>query len=156
MKKIRFLFLCLGTLFASETITAQLKIYNFEQTEKLQQIEKRNIIVFIHTDWCKFCQMMKTKTFKNEKVIKQLNESFYYMELNAEEKRTIIFNKAVFKFTPSGNNVGLHQLVSALGTIDKQIAYPTLCVLNDNNEIIFQYSGFLNATDFNSIFKKLN
>ena len=59
---------------------AQLKMQTFEQTESLQNIQQRKIIVFIHTDWCKFCQAMKSKTFKNEEVIQQLNDTFYFVD----------------------------------------------------------------------------
>ncbi len=132
-----------------------MKSRKFEAIDSLQQIQKRNIIVFIHTDWCQFCQRMKSTTFKNQEIIQKLNSDFYFIDLNAEEKRDILFNNQVFKYQPSGNNVGINELAIQLGTINNQIVYPVLCVLNDKNEIILQYSNYLNATDFKLLLEKL-
>jgi thioredoxin-related protein len=134
---------------------AQLIVRNFEEIDSLQKVEKRNVIVFIHTDWCQFCQAMKNTTFKNDAIIKELNNAFYFVDFNAEEKRTIVFNNHTFKFNPSGNNAGIQDLAIALGTINKQISYPIVCILNDKNEIIFQNNSFINAKDFKIILERL-
>ena len=133
----------------------QLKSRTFEEVDSLQQIQKRKIIVFIHTDWCQFCQRMKTTTFKNQKIIQKLNSDFYFIDFNAEEKRDIIFNNHTFKYQPSGNNVGVHELALQLGTINNQIVYPVLCVLNEKYEIIFQYNNYLDSNNFTDLLEKL-
>lgn len=124
---------------------AQLKMVHFEQIDSLQTIEKRNVIVFIHTDWCKYCQVMKAKTFKNQAVVQLLNSKSYFVDFNAEEKRKIKFNNVNFAFKPSGTSAGIHELAKELGTINGQISYPTLCILNDKNEIVFQNNSYLNT-----------
>ncbi len=153
MKKIALilLFFCLFN-----QSFAQLKKRTFEQIDSLQIVEKRKIIVFIHTDWCQFCQAMKSKTFKSEEVIQQLNETFYFVDFNAEEKRTITFIKQQFQFKPKGNNSGIHELGIQLGTINNQVNYPVLCVLNEQYEIIFQHSGFLSAKEFKLLLDKID
>ncbi|WP_035652668.1 MULTISPECIES: thioredoxin family protein [unclassified Flavobacterium] len=152
MKKLFLLIFFFGI---SATGFCQLKSNSFEEIDRLQQIQKRKIIVFIHTDWCQFCQRMKATTFKNQEIIQKLNSDFYFIDFNAEEKRDISFNNHVFKFQPSGNNVGVHELALQLGTINNQITYPTLCVLNEKNEIIFQYNIYLSANDFKILLEKL-
>ena len=152
MKKLVLIIFFLGIV---STGFCQLKSRTFEAIDSLQQIQKRKIIVFIHTDWCQFCQRMKSTTFKNQEIIQKLNSDFYFIDLNAEEKRDISFNNQVFKYQPSGNNVGINELAIQLGTINNQIVYPVLCVLNDKNEIILQYSNYLNATDFKLLLEKL-
>ncbi|WP_310554684.1 thioredoxin family protein [Flavobacterium sp.] len=134
---------------------AQLNMVQFEQIDSLQKEEKRNVIVFIHADWCKYCQVMKNKTFKNKDAIKLINEKFYFVDFNAEEKRKIVFNKQDFAFKPKGSNSGIHELAIELGTINNQINYPTLCVLNEKKEIIFQHNSFLNAKDLINILGEL-
>lgn len=133
---------------------AQLNMVQFEQIDSLQKVEKRNVIVFIYTDWCKYCKVMHDKTFNNKEVTQLLNDKFYFIDFNAQEKRRIIFNKNTFVFKPNGINSGIHELSMELGTIDKQISYPVLCILNEKNEIIFQYNSFLNAKDLINILKK--
>ena len=134
---------------------AQLHSVAFDEIDSLQYIEKKKTIVFIQTDWCQFCHLMKNTTFKNEEIIKELNNAFYFVDFNAEEKRTVIFNKNTFQFNPTGHNSGTHELAIVLGTINKQLNFPVLCVLNSENEIIFQHSGYLKPKELKLIFAKL-
>lgn len=134
---------------------AQLKSYSFEQIDSLQNIQKRKILVFIHTDWCKYCQAMKNSTFKNKEVLKHLNENFYFISLNAEEKQKITFNSKIFEYKTNGNSNGIHELAFELANTNKQTTYPTICVLNDQNEIIFQQSNYLPVKDFSTLLEKL-
>ncbi|MDI5898003.1 thioredoxin family protein [Flavobacterium yafengii] len=134
---------------------AQLHSVSLKQIDSLQRIEKRKTIVFIQTDWCQFCHAMKNTTFKNEEIIKELNNTFYFVDFNAEEKRAVVFNKTTFQFKPTGNNSGTHELAIALGTINKQLNFPVLCVLNSENEIVFQHSGYLKPKELKLILAKL-
>ena len=153
MKKNIYLLLLL--CFVIPAGFAQLHSVAFEQIDSLQSIQKRKTIVFIQTDWCQYCHAMKNTTFKNETIIKDLNTAFYFVNFNAEEKRTIVFNKTTFQFKPTGNTSGIHELAIALGTVNKQLNFPVLCVLNSENEIIFQNSGYLNPKEFMVILAKL-
>ena len=143
-------------LLQAQTVYAQIKTYQFEQIDSLQKIEKRNILIFIHTDWCKYCKMMQNTTFKNDHIIKMLNEKYYFITLNAEEKRTIFFNNHTFSYKPTGTNTGSNELTVQLGTIENKLSFPTLCVLNANNEIIFQYPQYITTTDLKTILTRLN
>ena len=152
MKKLAILLICLG--FTS-TGFCQLPSRSFEAMDSLQQIQKKKIIVFIHTDWCQYCQKMKSTTFKNQEIIQSLNSDFYFIDFNAEEKRDISFNNQIFKYQPTGNNVGVHELALQLGTMNNQIVYPVLCVLNEKNEIMLQYNNYLSPKDFKLLLEKL-
>jgi hypothetical protein len=72
-----------------------------------------------------------------------LKQNFYFIFLDAEEKRDIVFSGRRFKFKPAGIQTGIHELAEQLGTINGQIAYPSLSFLNERNEIIYQQDGFL-------------
>jgi thioredoxin-related protein len=152
MKKLTMIIFFLGII---TTGFSQLKNRTFEEVDRLQHIQKKKTIVFINTDWCQFCHRMKNTTFKNQEIIEMLNNQFYYIDFNAEQKTNITFNNQTFRYQPSGNNVGVHELALQLGTINKQIVYPVLCVLNEDNEIILQYSNYLNAKDFKVLLEKL-
>ena len=134
---------------------SQLNLVPFEQIDSLQKIEKRPVIVFIHAHWCNYCKVMQNKTFKNTTLINLINTNFYFVSFDAEEKRKINFNHSEFNFKPNGSNSGINELAIALGTINNQINYPVLCILNDKNEIILQHTGFLNAKDLIFILRKL-
>ncbi|RBN49955.1 thioredoxin family protein [Flavobacterium psychrolimnae] len=153
MKKNLYLLLLLCCVIPAGF--AQLHSVAFEEIESLQRIEKRKTIVFIKTYWCQFCHAMKNTTFKNEEIIKELNTAFYFVNFNAEEKRTVVFNNTTFQFKPKGNTSGTHELAISLGTINKQLNFPVLCVLNSENEIIFQHSGYLKPKELKLILAKL-
>lgn len=159
MRKNNILFFMLiAVIFLPLSAFAQLQSYSFAQLDSLKKAEKKNIVVFIHTDWCRYCQSMKNTTFKNKEIIKLLNEKFLFTDLNAEEKQDIIFNEHTFKYTPTGSNTGIHELAEQLGTMQGKISYPTLCILNAEHEIIFQYNQFLSSADLlkvlNEVLKK--
>ena len=134
---------------------SQIISYKFEQLDSLQKVEKRNVAIFIHTNWCKYCQTMQNTTLKNDSIIEQLNKKFYLINLNAEQKKDIVFNGHTFKYKPTGINTGIHELAEQLATIDNKVAYPTISFLNTNNEIIFQYDQFINSTNLDIILKRL-
>ncbi|MCV9932405.1 thioredoxin family protein [Flavobacterium sp. LS1R47] len=152
MKKLILIIFFIGINSAG---FAQLRSYSFEQIDSLQQIRKRKVVVFIHTDWCKYCQAMKNSTFKNKTIIAQLNSEFYFIDLNAEEKRTIRFNNRTFNYEPTRNNSGVNELAIQLGTVNNQLTYPIICVLNLENEIILQDTNYRNAKDLELILSKL-
>jgi thioredoxin-related protein len=133
----------------------QLNNYKFEQIDSLQNRERRPVAVFIHTDWCKYCQAMQNTSFKNKDIASLLNIYFYLVELDAEEKRDIQFNGHTFRFKPTGKNTGVHELAEQLSTIDGTISYPTLCFLNSRKGIIYQHDGFVDSETLKEILKTL-
>lgn len=154
-KQLIFWWFCTCVFLQAQSLFAQIKTVRFEQIDSLQKIEKRNVVVFIHTDWCKYCQIMQNTTFTNDSIIYKLNTQFYFIDLNAEQKENIVFNGRTFKYKPTGTNTGIHELAEQLATVDNQVAYPTLCFLNSNKEIIFQYYQFINSTDLSTLLTRL-
>lgn len=150
--KIYQLLLAIGFLNLSFTSFAQdLKTYKFEEIEGLQVNEPRNVVVFIHTDWCSYCKAMEVKTFRKEEITESLNSHFYFIDFDAESKEDIIYNGIKFKYRPTGKNTGLHEIAEALGEIDGKLSYPTLVILNPENEIVFQYDSFINYKEMEKI-----
>ncbi|ESU21907.1 hypothetical protein FCR2A7T_03680 [Flavobacterium cauense R2A-7] len=127
------------------TLSAQLKNHTLAEAEKLEQQDPKPVFVFIHTSWCKYCKMMENSTFKNPEVIQLLNDNFYFVSLDAENKAPITFKNHIFKYKPKGKNTGIHELAEALGTVDGSITYPTFSILDKNNTILLQISEYTDA-----------
>ena len=156
MSIARYLFLLLAAGCIKPVAAAgQPVVYSFEQIDSLQQKEKRGVLVFIHTDWCKFCRNMEQTTFRDGEVVALLNRQFYFVSLDAEVRRDISFHGSTFQYKPSGANTGLHELARELGTFDGQVSYPTICILNADYEIAFQYNQYLSAAELLAVLKKL-
>ncbi len=145
IKKYIFLLLITGCISLPHLSFSQIKQYRFEQLDSLQKKEKRPVAVFLHTSWCKYCGTMKNTTFKNDEVIHLLNQKFYFISLDIEEKQDIRFRGYTFKYKPTGSNTGVNELAEQLGTINGELSYPAICFLNAEYEIIYQHSSFLPA-----------
>ena len=153
-KKLLFLFIFFGCFIicAQERNGKEvLNIFTFEEVEELHQQIPKPILVFLYTDWCKICFGMKKTTFKDQEVIKLLNDNFYFVKLNAEEKKEITFLGKMFTYKPTGINTGMHELAAELGTIKKTITYPSTIILNTVFEIEAQLTGLYNAREMISI-----
>ncbi|WP_339653901.1 thioredoxin family protein [Flavobacterium frigidarium] len=150
--KILFLFL----LFcAVPSGFAQLKTHTFQEAEQLAIQNPKPIVVFIHTEWCTYCKMMENSTFKNKKIIATLNDNYYFVPFDAEFTESITFNNHTFNFQPTGTKTGIHELATALATINGQVVYPTLTILDSEKSIIFQQHSVIRAVDLLSILQKL-
>ena len=155
-KRLSCLVLLLSIVLIPKISFSQLRTFDFEQIDSLRKIEKRICVVFIHTDWCNYCKAMKNKTLKNDSVINKLNKQFYFIELNAEEKSEITFNNHTFKYKPTGTNTGIHELAEQLAFFENKISYPTLCFLNPDFKIIYQYNQFINSKELILILNQLD
>ena len=133
---------------------AQLKIHSFEEAEQLAIKDPKPFVVFTHTSWCKFCKMMKNSTFKNYEIIRNLNTDYYFILLDAESKEDIFFNNHTFKFKPTGLNTGIHELATALATVNNQVSYPTITILDAKKDILFQKQSYLKAKELIRILEK--
>lgn len=153
MKK--WVFILLISFWVIPSSLAQIKTYSFEQAEKLSKENPKPIVVFIHTSWCKNCNMMEKSTFIHQEIIAHLNQNFYFVSLDAESKENITFNNHTFEFKPNGQNTGVHELAFALATINSQVVYPTLTILQSDLSILFQLTSFVNAKDLLMVLEKL-
>lgn len=155
MRARKHIFIVIAMILVAQLSFAQAMEVRFEQLDSLQKREKRPVVVFLHTSWCKYCGTMKNTTFKNEEVIRTINQKFYFINLDIEEKKDIKFRGHTFKYKPTGTNTGINELAEQLGTINGNISYPSICFLNADYEIIYQRQGYVASKDLLSILMQL-
>lgn len=146
MKK---LLIIIVLLFANQNF-AQLDMHTFENAEKISTENPKPFVIFIHINWCKICNLMENSTFKNKEIIQQLNQNFYFISFNAEDRKDIKFNKNEFKFKPKGTNSGIHELAELLSNQN----YPSITILNPDYSILTQIESFVNAKTLLQILEK--
>jgi thioredoxin-related protein len=129
---------------------AQNKPVFFEDLKELQARDERPVVVLVMTSWCKYCHAMKQIMLNHKKVSQILGSEYYTVFLDAEGKKDISFAGKNFK-----HKNGVHELARELGTIEGQVSYPTLCVLNSENEILYQHNGYLSPGALSYTFKKI-
>lgn len=149
-------YLVLFTLFVLSPFlgmsqTDDLKIRSFKEVDSLMANEPKNVVVFFHTDWCKYCEQMKQTTLKNVDIISLLNQYFYFISFDAESKADVTFAGQTFKYVPSGKNSGVHEIAQALATIDGKLNYPSLSILSPSFEITFQYGALLGWQELKTV-----
>ncbi|WP_413999812.1 thioredoxin family protein [Flavobacterium sp. W1B] len=149
------LFIILLFLLVIPSGFAQLKTHSFEEVEQLSKENPKPIVIFIHTSWCNYCKIMENSTFKDPKIIAALNGHYYFIAFDAETRRDILFKNHRFQFEPTGPNTGIHELAAALATIDNQVVYPTLTILEKDNSILFQQHSYVTTKALIQILDKL-
>lgn len=140
---LRILIIISFLAFYQHKSSGQVRPVAFEDLKVLQARESRPVMILIMTSWCKYCLSMKNTMLRNQEISGILSDSFYVIFLNAEERRNILYAGGIFQFKPSGLNTGVHELAEQLGTINEQLTFPSICFLNEKDEIIYQHQGFL-------------
>ena len=130
----------------AQNTSAAIKWMSWEEATALNQSTPKKMLVDVYTDWCGWCKKMDKSTFIDPAVVAYVNEHFYAVKLNAEQRANINFNSEVFKFVPSETGRGgTHELAVAL--LDGRMGYPTIVYLNEKFERIMISPGFKEPAD---------
>ena len=155
MKSISLLLIAILILSSGGELSAQINTADFNELNGLQKKDKRLVMVLIGTEWCRYCKAMKQTILRDKSIAGSLEHPVYAVFLNAEEKSDIHFADRLFRFKSTGVNTGVHELAEALGSVNGQLTYPSLCFLNEKNEIIYQHEGYLNAASLVTLLDRL-
>lgn len=144
--------LTLASVLTASSIDSEntVKWLTFEQAVEMAKKEKRPIFIDVYTDWCGWCKVMDKNTFSDAHVAALLNEKFYPVKFDAEQKSDVVFNGTTFKFVANGNS-GYHQLAAAL--LNNKLSYPTVVFLDENFGMLQPISGFRKPEEFHPIAK---
>ena len=133
---------------------AQIKTIEFHQLDSITTLQSRPTIIFIHTDWCKYCAAMKQSTFKNKSVVEAINKDYYFIDFNAETRNQIVFNNRTFAYEPTGTNTGIHELAKFFVESNAEISYPMITILDTSKKILFQQSGYISSKQMSFILQQ--
>lgn len=113
--------------------------YTWEEAVAANKVTKKKFVVDLYTDWCGWCKVMDKKTFSDKNIAAYINEHFYAIKFDAEQKESILYNNYTFKHLPGGRN-GVHELAYSL--MDGKASYPTLVYLDEDLKRIFISPGY--------------
>jgi len=148
MKKIKMLGIL---LFFGLTVSAQkteVKWLNFEQAVALNEKHPKKILVDVYTNWCYYCKVMDKKTYSNPKVAAYINEHFYPVKFNAEQKESIHFNGKEYDYKKVGRR-GYNEFASAL--LEGKLSFPNTVFFDKNNQVITRLPGYLTIKNYEPI-----
>lgn len=149
--KAKQIILALGIIFLIPGISnaqeAELTVYTFDDLPRIQSQEQRPIFVFLTADWCRYCKNVESTSFKEKEVIDQLNQNFYTIIFDIEDRQDIKLFGREFKYKSTGLNTGVHELAELIGTIDGILNTPTIVMFDQNLQIHYQYGGYMSTEE---------
>ncbi len=112
------------------------------------QPHKKKTMVFINTDWCNACKVMKRTSFIDTSLAPYLKTKFDLVDFNPEITDSLKFMGQVFG-NPHTQQMPFHQLTFALAR--NNFILPTLAVLDENMNLVDAVSFYVQPTFLNDI-----
>lgn len=109
--------------------------------------KKKKIFIDVYTDWCGWCKVMDNKTFNHPEVAKILQEQFYPVKFNAEQRASVTLKGKTYNFVAQGR--GYHELAAYM--LQGKMSYPTVVFMDANFNVIQPIPGFQEAAEFKKI-----
>ncbi len=149
MTRLFFIFVLFVSTASLVLAQNPVKWYSFEEAIELQKVEQRKIVIDVYTEWCGWCKRMDKSTFQKTHIANYLNEKYYPVKLDAEQKAVINFAGQKFSFIEQGKGRSYHEF--ALAVTKGQLSYPTLVFIDESMNIIQSIPGFRTAQEFETI-----
>jgi thioredoxin-related protein len=153
-KLLKYLLLMVG-FFTIQFSHAQLEEHDFESLDSLQNIEERPVVLFFHTDWCKFCLAMENTVFTSDSIINSLNEDFYFVSFNAEQQEAVTYRNKTYLFESNGVDTGTHQIAMHYASEEGSVSYPAIVVLWKGKSI-FQRNSFMDEGELMGVLRRIS
>jgi len=122
---------------------------SFEEAMSLNEEEPKHFFVDVYTDWCGWCKKMDASTFVDPVIVKLMNEHFYAVKLDAEQKDTIMFQGQAFVNPDPDGRRSSHQMAQAL--LKGKMSYPSFVFLSSETEWLTVVSGFRKSPDMEQV-----
>lgn len=106
-----------------------------------QNQEAKKIFVDIYTDWCGWCKKMDRTTFSDPEVVELMNEHYYPVKFDAEQKDPVIMGNDTLELRSGKGKNGTHEL--ALNLLNGNVKYPASVVLNEKLQVMLPQRGYL-------------
>ena len=125
---------------ASETAVGEkITWYSWEEAIDKSETSPKKLFIDVYTDWCGWCKKMDANTFTYPAVIKYMNDNFYAVKFNAEQKEEIEYKGHTLKYIAQGRR-GVHELAYSL--LNGQLSYPNFVYLDEEQQVITRSPGY--------------
>ncbi|MDA8692646.1 DUF255 domain-containing protein [Saprospiraceae bacterium] len=148
---LKSLFISSISFLLSVGMFAQEKInwLTWEEAQEIHSVTEKKFFIDIYTDWCKWCDKMEKSTLSEPSIVKYINENYYAVRFDAEDKNEIIFKDKVFKPIKSFGKRPTHEL--AIEIMSGNIGYPTIVFIDENLKVIQPIQGYQDVKTFKMI-----
>lgn len=124
---------------------------NWISIKELNEMYSKNpkpILLDVYTDWCGWCKHMDKTTYKDEKLVKYINEHYYAVKLNAESSDSIFFNNKTYGYKKKYKSNELAEYL-----LYGQMSFPTTVFLPTIDAKPAPLPGFQSAKDMEAPLK---
>lgn len=112
----------------------------WEQAVELNRTHPKKILIDVYTDWSGWNKRMDAGVFTRPEISRYINENFYPVKLNAEQREPIFFGKDTFSFVETGKGRGINAFANTL--LNGKMNYPALVYLDENYRRILVSPGY--------------
>lgn len=128
------------------SVSAQVKWMTFEQALIAQKQNPKKIFMNFYADWCSPCKVMDKETYGNDIIAAHINENYYAVKFNAEDKNNIAFAGRTFsnpQYRSGKKKNSMHELTKYMNVN----TVPSIVFLNENANPITILQGALTAKE---------
>jgi len=125
--------------------------YTVEKATELNAKKHKKIMMDVYTSWCSWCKKMDAETFKDPEVVAYMNENFYAVKLNAEERLPIKFEGKTYLNPSPDTYRSVHEFAAMI--LQGKMSYPSYAFLDGHNKQITNLPGYHKAPEFLTILK---
>ncbi len=138
--------------FYDTTINEKIKQVEWKQPvdvfTKEMKTEKKKMIFLGNYDWCNSCKVEKRSTFTDSVNMAYISKKFDLIEFNPTIKDTLYYKGKVM-VNPGTVQIPYHSLAFEL--CHGSLSFPSLVILNEENEIVDAIPSFINSVFLNQI-----
>ena len=139
------LFICalgISNILAQENDSIRWKTWS--ELEAAYNADPKPVILFFHAEWCAYCKKIEREVFTKKKVVDEINDRYYAVQMDVETKDTIIFNHKKFtnKQALTQRN-GVHEIPLLLASrVGTSFSLPATLFLDEKFAVkkrVFEY-----------------
>ena len=140
--------LILNNTAAQGTTQDKINWYSWEQATEAHAKQQKKLMLNVYTEWCTWCKRMDETTLQQPEIAKYLNQYFYAVKFDAEQKGTLEYKDQSYKYVKNGNK-GYHELAAEL--LKGRLSFPSIVFLDEDLNVIQAISGFKTPEEFEQI-----
>ena len=111
---------------------------SLEEAERLAKKENKKILVDIYTEWCGWCKIMDKNTYSKKRLIRYINENFYAVKLDAENRDSVSILGRHYYFL---EHARVNELAYSL--LDGRMEYPSTVYLDERMNLLTIVPGYI-------------
>ncbi|MCC6385575.1 MAG: DUF255 domain-containing protein [Bacteroidia bacterium] len=112
--------------------------FSLDEYASLKKDTSRKTIVFLFTNWCIGCKVMKQTVFNDTAVSRLINDNFYLVYFDIESKHPVEWNHS--KYLPGENGNPFHSVINVLTGGGFQL--PTMVIFDNQLKRIDLITNF--------------